>query len=227
MFLIFLSFLFGLLLMKSPARAQEQQFKLVNTESVTHSLLPPNAGFSIFVSLPLLDSSLSKVSPCSEAGKPCNPCLDAAKACNLNETCKRLRSAYNSICSKATPPQPSLANQEPCSRKRCQKVRTICSNIITYIYVFMNVFICFWNILDFAIWQNTVWLCSEATFLYPSLCKNCIFFFIYFMSLYTSLSTRQKEKVCLSHCFLCRSKRVMHLRSTASNLSKHVEFIKT
>uniref|UniRef100_A0A3B4Z5T7 GDNF family receptor alpha 2 n=1 Tax=Seriola lalandi dorsalis TaxID=1841481 RepID=A0A3B4Z5T7_SERLL len=35
------------------------------------------------------------------AGKPCNPCLDAAKACNLNETCKRLRSAYNSICSKA------------------------------------------------------------------------------------------------------------------------------
>lgn len=68
------------------------------------------------------DSSLSKTSPCSEAGKPCNPCLDAAKACNLNETCKRLRSAYNSICSKATPPQPSLANQEPCSRKRCQKV---------------------------------------------------------------------------------------------------------
>ncbi|XP_027137163.1 GDNF family receptor alpha-2 [Larimichthys crocea] len=68
------------------------------------------------------DSSLSKLSPCSEAGKPCNPCLDAAKACNLNETCKRLRSAYNSICSKATPPQLSLANQEPCSRKRCQKV---------------------------------------------------------------------------------------------------------
>lgn len=68
------------------------------------------------------DSSLSKLSPCSEAGKPCNPCLDAAKACNLNETCKRLRFAYNSICSKATPPQPSLAYQEPCSRKRCQKV---------------------------------------------------------------------------------------------------------
>lgn len=68
------------------------------------------------------DSSLTKVSPCSEAGKPCNPCLDAAKACNLNETCKRLRSAYNSICSKAVPPQSSLANQEPCSRKRCQKV---------------------------------------------------------------------------------------------------------
>ncbi|KAI4786156.1 hypothetical protein KUCAC02_037312 [Chaenocephalus aceratus] len=61
------------------------------------------------------------MSPCSEAGKPCNPCLDAAKSCNLNETCKRLRSAYNSICSKATPPQSTLAIQEPCSRKRCQK----------------------------------------------------------------------------------------------------------
>lgn len=77
------------------------------------------------------DSSLSKMSPCSEAGKPCNPCLDAAKACNLNETCKRLRSAYNSICSKATPPQPSLANQEPCSRKRCQKV---CAHLLSFIF---------------------------------------------------------------------------------------------
>uniref|UniRef100_A0A3Q3B0R8 GDNF family receptor alpha 2b n=1 Tax=Kryptolebias marmoratus TaxID=37003 RepID=A0A3Q3B0R8_KRYMA len=43
-------------------------------------------------------------------GKPCNPCLDAAKACNLNDTCKRLRSAYNSICSKATPPHKCTAN---------------------------------------------------------------------------------------------------------------------
>ncbi|MED6274924.1 hypothetical protein CHARACLAT_021351 [Characodon lateralis] len=59
--------------------------------------------------------------PCSEAGKPCNPCVDAAKACYLNETCRRLRSAYNIICSKVTPPQSSAANQEPCSRKRCQK----------------------------------------------------------------------------------------------------------
>ncbi|XP_062340215.1 GDNF family receptor alpha-2 [Osmerus eperlanus] len=67
------------------------------------------------------DSSLSKTSPCSEVGRPCNPCLDAAKACNLNDTCKRQRSAYIAICNKATPPQPSLANQEPCSRKRCHK----------------------------------------------------------------------------------------------------------
>ncbi|KAF3701656.1 GDNF family receptor alpha-2 [Channa argus] len=81
----------------------------------------PGCDWSVKVADVISDLSLSKMSPCSEAGKPCNPCLDAAKACNLNETCKRLRSAYNSICSKATPPQPSLANQEPCSRKRCQK----------------------------------------------------------------------------------------------------------
>ncbi|XP_044000787.1 GDNF family receptor alpha-2 [Gambusia affinis] len=67
------------------------------------------------------DSSLLKTRPCSEAGKPCNPCVDAAKACYLNETCRRLRSAYNIICSKVTPPQAPAANQEPCSRKRCQK----------------------------------------------------------------------------------------------------------
>ncbi|CAL8278787.1 unnamed protein product [Merluccius merluccius] len=66
-------------------------------------------------------SSLAKVSPCADAGQPCNPCLDAAKACNLNDTCKRQRSAYIAICTKATPPQLSLSNQEPCSRKRCQK----------------------------------------------------------------------------------------------------------
>uniref|UniRef100_A0A8D3AA24 GDNF family receptor alpha 2b n=1 Tax=Scophthalmus maximus TaxID=52904 RepID=A0A8D3AA24_SCOMX len=67
----------------------------------------------------------SIISGNNAAGKPCNPCLDAAKACNLNETCKRLRSAYNSVCSKATPPRGSLANQEPCSRKRCQKVSVV------------------------------------------------------------------------------------------------------
>lgn len=84
------------------------------------------------------DSSLTKVSPCSEAGKPCNPCLDAAKACNLNETCKRLRSAYNSICSKAVPPQSSLANQEPCSRKRCQKVSAKLKSFNFFIWAFVS-----------------------------------------------------------------------------------------
>ncbi|CAL8386711.1 unnamed protein product, partial [Boreogadus saida] len=67
------------------------------------------------------NSSLARVGPCADAAQPCNPCLDAAKACNLNDTCKRQRSAYIAICTKATPPQLASANQEPCSRKRCQK----------------------------------------------------------------------------------------------------------
>ncbi|CAB1332577.1 unnamed protein product [Coregonus sp. 'balchen'] len=82
----------------------------MNTDISTH----------ISNSVQLEDSSLFKANPCSEPGKPCNPCLNAAKACNLNETCKRQRSNYIAICNK--PPQPSQANQEPCSRKRCHKV---------------------------------------------------------------------------------------------------------
>lgn len=110
----------------------------VNQIIIKFPLLAINFGvliFNLFVSF-CSDSSLSKMSPCSEAGKLCNPCLDAAKACNLNETCKRLKSAYNSICSKAMPPQPSLANQEPCSRKRCQKVSAQ-SSFIYLLFIFL------------------------------------------------------------------------------------------
>ncbi|KAI1230060.1 GDNF family receptor alpha-2, partial [Lamprotornis superbus] len=44
-----------------------------------------------------------------------NHCLDAAKACNLNDNCKRLRSAYISTCSR------ELSATEPCSRRKCHK----------------------------------------------------------------------------------------------------------
>uniref|UniRef100_A0A8C3U7P7 GDNF family receptor alpha 2 n=1 Tax=Catharus ustulatus TaxID=91951 RepID=A0A8C3U7P7_CATUS len=44
-----------------------------------------------------------------------NHCLDAAKACNLNDNCKRLRSAYISTCSR------ELSASEPCSRRKCHK----------------------------------------------------------------------------------------------------------
>ncbi|XP_066507072.1 GDNF family receptor alpha-2 isoform X2 [Hoplias malabaricus] len=65
-----------------------------------------------------MDSAVSKGNLCSDGGKQCNPCLDAAKACNLNETCKRQRSAYIATCNRAAP----LAHsQEPCNRKRCHK----------------------------------------------------------------------------------------------------------
>uniref|UniRef100_A0A8C2JXJ7 GDNF family receptor alpha 2b n=1 Tax=Cyprinus carpio TaxID=7962 RepID=A0A8C2JXJ7_CYPCA len=49
---------------------------------------------------------------------PCNPCLDAAKACNLNETCKKQRTALMATCSPATPIQQL---HEPCNRKRCHR----------------------------------------------------------------------------------------------------------
>ncbi|XP_010875190.1 GDNF family receptor alpha-2 isoform X2 [Esox lucius] len=52
-----------------------------------------------------------KANTCSDPGKTCNPCLDAAKACNLNNTCKKQRSAYIATCNKGN----------PCNRKRCHK----------------------------------------------------------------------------------------------------------
>uniref|UniRef100_A0A8D2KVI3 GDNF family receptor alpha n=1 Tax=Varanus komodoensis TaxID=61221 RepID=A0A8D2KVI3_VARKO len=44
-----------------------------------------------------------------------NRCLDAAKACNLNDNCKRLRSAYISVCNKA------VSTTERCNRRKCHK----------------------------------------------------------------------------------------------------------
>ncbi|XP_007439777.2 GDNF family receptor alpha-2-like [Python bivittatus] len=44
-----------------------------------------------------------------------NHCLDAAKACNLNDNCKRLRSAYISTCNKG------VSATEHCSRRKCHK----------------------------------------------------------------------------------------------------------
>uniref|UniRef100_A0A8C2JXI9 GDNF family receptor alpha 2b n=1 Tax=Cyprinus carpio TaxID=7962 RepID=A0A8C2JXI9_CYPCA len=54
----------------------------------------------------------------SHTETPCNPCLDAAKACNLNETCKKQRTALMATCSPATPIQQL---HEPCNRKRCHR----------------------------------------------------------------------------------------------------------
>uniref|UniRef100_A0A670Z6J7 GDNF family receptor alpha 2 n=1 Tax=Pseudonaja textilis TaxID=8673 RepID=A0A670Z6J7_PSETE len=44
-----------------------------------------------------------------------NPCLEAAKACNLNNNCKKLRSAYISTCNK------EVSASEHCSQRRCRK----------------------------------------------------------------------------------------------------------
>ncbi|XP_071605593.1 GDNF family receptor alpha-1 isoform X2 [Heliangelus exortis] len=43
-----------------------------------------------------------------------NNCLDAAKACNLNDTCKRFRSAYITPCTTST-------SNEICNKRKCHK----------------------------------------------------------------------------------------------------------
>ncbi|KAF7253466.1 GDNF family receptor alpha-1, partial [Varanus komodoensis] len=43
-----------------------------------------------------------------------NNCLDAAKACNLNDTCKKLRSAYITPCT-------SSVSNEVCNKRKCHK----------------------------------------------------------------------------------------------------------
>uniref|UniRef100_A0A8C5RTN9 GDNF family receptor alpha-2 n=1 Tax=Laticauda laticaudata TaxID=8630 RepID=A0A8C5RTN9_LATLA len=51
----------------------------------------------------------------SAAASRSNPCLEAAKACNLNDNCKKLRSAYISTCNK------EVSASEHCSQRRCRK----------------------------------------------------------------------------------------------------------
>uniref|UniRef100_A0A8D0G700 GDNF/GAS1 domain-containing protein n=1 Tax=Sphenodon punctatus TaxID=8508 RepID=A0A8D0G700_SPHPU len=43
-----------------------------------------------------------------------NNCLDAAKACNLNDTCKKFRSAYITPCTSST-------SNEICNKRKCHK----------------------------------------------------------------------------------------------------------
>ncbi|KAG5280569.1 hypothetical protein AALO_G00061610 [Alosa alosa] len=62
-------------------------------------------------------STLRATTHCLDSTRPCNPCLDATKACNLNDTCKRQRSAYIATCNKSPAPAPA----DTCNRKRCHK----------------------------------------------------------------------------------------------------------
>ncbi|XP_068114032.1 GDNF family receptor alpha-1 [Hyperolius riggenbachi] len=56
-----------------------------------------------------MDSSLTE--PIISKG---NDCLDAAKACNLDDTCKKYRSAYITPCTSST-------SNEICNRRKCHK----------------------------------------------------------------------------------------------------------
>uniref|UniRef100_A0A452HII4 GDNF/GAS1 domain-containing protein n=1 Tax=Gopherus agassizii TaxID=38772 RepID=A0A452HII4_9SAUR len=53
----------------------------------------------------------NKLEPALSKG---NNCLDAAKACNLNDTCKRFRSAYITPCTSST-------SNEICNKRKCHK----------------------------------------------------------------------------------------------------------
>ncbi|MEQ2185020.1 GDNF receptor alpha-1 [Goodea atripinnis] len=44
-----------------------------------------------------------------------NNCLTAAKACNLNDTCKKYRSAYISPCTSR------VSTAEICNKRKCHK----------------------------------------------------------------------------------------------------------
>ncbi|KAF7646158.1 hypothetical protein LDENG_00192240, partial [Lucifuga dentata] len=44
-----------------------------------------------------------------------NNCLNAAKACNLNDTCKKYRSAYISPCTSR------VSTAEVCNKRKCHK----------------------------------------------------------------------------------------------------------
>lgn len=44
-----------------------------------------------------------------------NNCLNAAKACNLNDTCKKYRSAYINPCTSR------VSTSEVCNKRKCHK----------------------------------------------------------------------------------------------------------
>ena len=44
-----------------------------------------------------------------------NNCLNAAKACNLNDTCKKYRSAYINPCTSR------VSASEVCNKRKCHK----------------------------------------------------------------------------------------------------------
>ncbi|XP_057164500.1 GDNF family receptor alpha-1 isoform X3 [Ursus arctos] len=72
---------------------------------------PVNSRLSdIFRVVPFIPDMFQQVEPVPKG----NNCLDAAKACNLDDTCKKYRSAYITPCTT------SMSN-EVCNRRKCHK----------------------------------------------------------------------------------------------------------
>lgn len=83
----------------------EKILKKVSVEGIIPPPSPPLLTFFFFESM--------------SSGEPAvvrkNDCLNAAKACNLNDTCKKYRSAYISPCTSR------VSTAEVCNKRKCHK----------------------------------------------------------------------------------------------------------
>lgn len=67
-----------------------------------------------------------------------NNCLNAAKACNLNDTCKKYRSAYINPCTSR------VSASEVCNKRKCHKaLRQFFDKVIKHRHFFIALFACF------------------------------------------------------------------------------------
>lgn len=76
----------------------------------TVSLQENNNSLIFNISYALVSSVLVEPAPTKE-----NNCLSAAKACNLNDTCKKYRSAYINPCTSR------VSASEVCNKRKCHK----------------------------------------------------------------------------------------------------------
>lgn len=75
-----------------------------------------------------------------------NNCLNAAKACNLNDTCKKYRSAYINPCTSR------VSASEVCNKRKCHKalrqffdkvIKRVCSQ--RYLHIFLYLIWLLWH----------------------------------------------------------------------------------
>lgn len=96
-----------------------------------------------FFSLPLAEPASTKD----------NNCLNAAKACNLNDTCKKYRSAYINPCTSR------VSASEICNKRKCHKaLRHFFDKVISteglFSLVFFLVLLTFFRcVLGFRVWH--------------------------------------------------------------------------
>lgn len=66
-----------------------------------------------------------------------NNCLNAAKACNLNDTCKKYRSAYINPCTSR------VSASEVCNKRKCHKaLRQFFDKVSVYLKCYLQMLFC-------------------------------------------------------------------------------------